>query len=162
VSSAFLMTMLPSAVEDAIGLSESGTGSNHLPRRSRSRAAVPAPPSATEVAPTEGGRVLWTPSSPKDRLNACRRARVVVPLKWDERNPASVNRPSTVTGAGAPIASFTGCSSSAGGPAFPSEVIASYPYRGEKKWLARIRRVRLSEASATSPEIKGGLSLCDV
>ena len=103
--------MLPSAVDEATGFSESGTGNNHLPRTSRSRAAVPAPPSTTGAAPTAGGRVLCAPSSPNDLLNACSRARLVdsAQVQIESRG---VNRPSTVTGTGAPIASRTGCNTS--------------------------------------------------
>src|SRR5271154_3228853 len=71
VSSAFRIVMLPSAVEEAIGLSESGTGNNHFPRRLRSRAAVPTSPSAP-------GELL---SNPKPLLNCCSRATLVAPLK---------------------------------------------------------------------------------
>src|ERR1700722_4192713 len=162
VSSAFLMAMLPSAVDEAIGLSESGTGSNHLPRTSRSRAAVPASPRAIELAPTEGNKVVWAPNNPKDLLKACSRAKLGAPLKW-RSNPAGVNRPSTVTGTGAPIDNRTGCSSNAGGPALPASVLSHFRRTGANR-NGRLASggVKLSEASATSPEIKGWRSLRDV
>ena len=106
--------------------------------------------------------MLRTPSNPKDLLNACSRARLVVPLKW-RSNPAGVKRPSTVTGTGAPIASFTGCSSRAGGPAFPASGLSHLTRTGaSRNGLLASGGVKLSEASATSPEIKGCRPLCEV
>ena len=144
--------MLPSAVDEAIGLSESGTGNNHLPRRLRSRAAVPT----SLRAPGEG------PSSPRPLLNCCSRDRLVAPLKW-RSNPAGVNRPSTVVGTGAPIASRTGCSTSAGTPALPAGGLSHLKRTGAStNGLPASGGVKLSEASPTSPEIKGGRPVCEV
>ena len=76
-----------------------------------------------------------------------------------------VNRPSTVTGAGAPIASRTGCSTNAADAAegFPASGLSQRKRMGaRRKGLPESGGVKLNESSAISPEIKGWRPLWDV
>ncbi len=109
-------------------------------------------------APTAGARVVCAPSNPKALLNACSRARLLAPLRWRSK-PAGVNRPSTVTGTGAPIASRTGCSTRATDAAvgFPASGLSHRNRTGARRnGLPESGGVKLSESSAIRPRSKAG------